>query len=891
MSLKKLDVSITSKAGTRVLPSFQAGETHSAAIATASRYPLGLETLVHETQKIGMYPVMLPAPTRMDWHNFMLGLSRITVAASRDEAREYYTVYPERAIDTSRATRALKDKETTHYIQQYMAAQQLVISRAVNVLNIARLSGVLYAEEAAATLRFSTFNTLLRSLQGTPMTSWVYDSIFSIAKNFIHESSESGLTVLFPYFMNPEDEWFDLPTIFGSATRPVGGVTRRPPTLTECMDSGEFCESGTWNGTDTHADLTSLQVTYPENFYSGLSSGSLAALKYYDQLFDWLIAELAAAVENMKTKFGRNANNKLNLVGPTQNKDTVIWWNELGVVGGQFDIANLFDDINKIELFDYEALADAPERNFDPLPSPSFARAPGSLVAADEDHSGLSRWLLRSFVFSASAETYAGQYRIAFDLDDDQYWDNNYALDTAVLGGTSLVAKIPQEFPYAGITADDVAAIGELLEDSALNILDASLLGATEPGTPALTGLTTQMIKEKLLRYGSQQTVYVSPEDRGAIANNINSDKNTYISNTMLAAGLFMPMWKKYPIFNPLDPFQHGEFLILDIENDIAKPGSWAAALSTVGAFNSDATIEKPSATSITRRGLADANITVATDAVPWQTAQWRIAVGLAWVFIGDALRISPSLHFRRQDIAFLASVATDQGFPTTHGAVCPIPVRLHSNYPTLKDLSYHATDMSVEGITYVAATGVFTFDKGDGNIGLQDAAILDINRVTLGEQYIIPGYFPSSIAPIKEETLFGIRALEGNADRANPQLGAILAPFDFTWNGKAPLSNLAIQRGMLIMRRTKDLKAGGKDDRSSGKSSSSDSKPNFSKSSSSKPKKKWLPEKEYRAKKAAERASKESFSADSAYTDPKADESVKKASTPGADDDYRTEK
>ena len=890
MSLKKLDVSITSKAGTRMLPTFQAGETHSSAIAQTSRYPLGLETMVHEVQSIGMYPIMPPAPTRMDWHRFMLGIDRITVAASRDEARDYYTVFPERAIDTTRATRSLIDKETVHYIQQYMAAQQLIITRAVNVLNIARLSGVLYSEEAAATLRFSTFNTLLRSLQGTPMTSWVYDSIFSIAKNFIHQSSESGLVVLFPYFLNPEEEWFDLPTIFGSATRPIGGTTRRPPILQECMDSGEFCAAGTWVSPD-HTALTSLQITYPENLYSGLPSGSLAALKYYDQLFDWLIMELAASIHSFKTNFGRNTNSKLNLVGPTQNKDTAIWWNELGVIGGQFDIANLFDDINKIDLYEYDALADAPERNFDHLPSPSFARAPSSLVPADEDHSTLSRWLLRPFVFSAAAETYAGEHRIAFDLDDDQYWENNASLDSDVID-TGVVAKIPIEFPYAAIVAPDTDGINALIESSTLDILDAALLNAIEPGTPAKTGYTTQMIKEKLLRYGSQQTVYVSPEDRDSIAASINSDDNVYISNAMMDQGCFMPMWKKYPVINPLDPYQHGEFLILDIENNIAVPGSWEAALSTAGAFNSDATIEKPSATSIARRGLADANITVDIDAVPWQTAQWRIAVGLAWAFVGDAIRLTPSLHFRRADIAYLASVATDQVFPTTHGSTCPIPVRLHTNYPTMKDLSYHATDMSLEGITYVAATGVVTIDKSDGNVGLVDAAILDINRVLLGEQYTIPGYFPSSLAPIKESTLFGIRALEGRADRATPDLSAILSPFDFAWNSKAPVANLAIQRGMLIMRRTKDLKRGGKPEGSSGSSGRESAEPRGDgKPRSSKPKRKWLPEKEYRAKKAAERASKESFSADSAYTDPAADKAVETSSVPGKDDDYRTGK
>jgi hypothetical protein len=853
---------------------------------------LGLDDLVQETQKVGMYPIMLPAPTRMDWHNFMLGFDQVTIAASRDEARGYYDVYPERAITTSLATRALMNKETTHYIQQYMAAQQLVISRAVNVLNVARLSGILYSQEAAATLRFSTFNTLLRSLQGTPMTSWVYDSIFNLAKNFINVSSESGIVVLFPYFLNPEDEWFDLPTIFGSVARPVGGVTRRPPVLHECVDSGEFVASGTFDS-GTHAALTDPQTIFPENLYSGVPAKDMYALKYYDMLMDWLIAELAAAINNFKTKFMRNSNKKLNIGGTTASSDTVIWWTELGVLNGQFDSAQLFNDVNGIELFDYSSLADQPERNMDGNPSPAFARAPGSEVAADADHGTLSRWLLRPFVFDATAETYPGEYRIAFDLDDDQYWEG--VKSEHITAG--YVTSIPLEFPYAGIACDSVAEINALIDRSTLPTDDTNLLGTVDPGTPAKTGLVSQIIKEKLLRYGDQADIYVSPEDKGAIAAAINSDDNVYISNAMLDDGLFLPMWKKYPTFNPHDPYQHGEFLILSVGDSVewAREGSWEAALSTTGAFNSDVAWVKGS--KMVSRGVSDANITLPTDDVPWSVEDFRTVIGLAWVFVGDAIRLTPSLHFRRKDIAFLSSVATEDLY--TKGSACPIPVRPHTVFEFNRDLSFHATDMALEGIT--VASGVYTIDYSDESIGLQDPAILDLSRVTLSEQYFLPGYFPSTFAPVKEETLFGVRALEGRAQRAAPDMSAVLSPLTFSWNGKAPLASLAIQGGMLVTRRSKDNKAGGNRDESSSNSSNRSANSSSKGGSSKKKKKKssstWIPDDKWKKMSSAEKKaakggeSSEAFNPESMYTDKAATDAVKTANKPGEDDDYRTAK
>jgi hypothetical protein len=825
---------------------------------------------------------MAPAPTRMDWHNFMLGLDRLTAATGRDNSKHYYEIYPERAITTTLATRALMNKEITHYIQQWMACQQLVVTRAVNVVNLARLSGVLYSEEVAATLRYNTFNTLLRSLQGTPMCSWIYDTVFQLAKNFIHVSSEAGVKVFFPYFLNPEDEWFDLPSIFGSDARPIGGVTRRPPTLTEIVDSGEFVASGTWDGVSTHAALTDPQTMFPEDLFSGIPSTYLKVLKYYDTLMDWMLAELAASISDFKTKFGYNANNKLNVIGPTQTTDTVIYWAELGVVSGEFDIANFFNDVNGIDLYDYEALADQPERNMDLKPTPVFRRKP----ASDEtgDHSTLSRWLLRPFTFDSSAESYPGELRIAFDLDDDQYW-------LQVRGEcmtSGFITSLPEEFPYAAIVASDADEHNDMLNKSELPSSTDNLLGTTDPGSADKGGLMTTIGHQQLRRYSAGNYVYVSSEDKGLIASAINGDQNVYISRAMLEDGGFMPMYKKYPVFNPTDIFQHGEFLILSIgdDNEYAKLGSWELGLSAIGCYNSDAAWAYGSKQSY--RGLvADTDTVVPTDDVLWSVDAVRKAIGLALVFIGDAARLTPAIHFRRKDIAFCSSVSGEDMY--SKGAVCLIPIKPHSNYQFIQDVSFDESNLSLEGVT--VSSGVYAIDTTDGDFGLMDVAYMDVNRQTLAEQFFLPGMIPSLFAPIKEETLYAIRALETHADRAHHDLGAVLSPNVFSWNSKAPETSLTIQKGMLVMRRSRDGKASRGDDRRDSRRnegrrdsrSSSDYRGRTSRDNRRRRPKPYSKE--------TEETGKESFNPESAYSDKSAVDGASRASKSGKDDDYRTGK
>jgi hypothetical protein len=762
-----------------------------------------------------MYPVMTPMPTREMWVDFYEALNQLTKTTSTDQNLTYFQAYPEKQISgTAGDDRELRIKEITHYIMHYMAAAGLMIGKAINVLSLSRISGILYSDEVAATLRFSTFNTILRSIQGTPMPSWVYDGLFSIAKLFISDDPESGITVYLPFFMNCDEAWLDLPTMFGSLTHPIGGVDRRPPFAFELSNNGEFVDSGTWNGA-TQTALTGMQTFEPVSIYSSVDALLKSSSRWHDTLSDWMILELAAAVDYFRTCFAKNSNKKLNFLGASQHKDTVMFWNELGILDGQFDVGRFFNDVNAIGLFDYSSLQQARDRQIDLRVRPIPKRDPASLLDGSSDYASPSHSLLRPFTFVTSAESYPGEKRIAFDLDLDSYWNQVAA---QVKGGDAFVDSLPEEIPYCGFAATDADEIYALVNGDAFPAAP-TLLNYIDPGSSVGTGgFTSSIITAMLYRMDPDTQTYVSPEEKDLIASWLNSQDEFFLSEAMLRDGAVVPLPRAPQVFNPADIYQHGEFLVADLRNRYAVTGSWEKAVvagvgPTSDFSDSKLVLDDDTTDFIYRRSITeDGNDTgtaylSVTDAQPLQNSKIRDYVGLTWIFVGDAALLTPAAHFRRHDIA-LAAIDANEPALAGYGCIAPYPVRLHTDYVYDVDFSIHASQMALEGLTM--DDGVLTVDVSDADWGQIDPAVLDIDRAAYPYAVLVPGFQPCLRYPVRSRVLFALRPLM-KAKRVEASMAAIrFSPAQWC-NEVAPTTEYILVKGTIDIRRRDDNKAGGR--------------------------------------------------------------------------------
>jgi hypothetical protein len=617
--------------------------------------------------------------------------------------------------------------------------------------------------------------------------------------------------------MSSEDAWVDLPTIKNSVVHPIGGITRRPPTFTEYHESSEYANSGIIVGANPPTVLSHEHLFEPKALFNvgGLLGTSV---RNNDTFLDHAILELAAAVEVLRTRFGVNPNHRLCLIGPSQYKDTIRFWNQLGVIDGEFDVSRFMNDVNAIELFDYQALADAKDRNMPMMSGPIPARVPASaLVAEGEDYDRPSHSLLRPFEFVPDAEQYPGQYRIAFDLDIETYLMRTSGQWCDEDG---IATDLPAETPYCALAATTVAEVETMLQDG--DFPDApNWFNFSDPiaDPDQQTGFFSNIIQAYLMRYAPQTQLYMKPEERELVSSLING-ADYYIPREFANHGVMCPLPKRPYLFNPADVYQKGEFVILNLKNgtDEIRTGSWEAALlylNLVESFDSDVLVIRESYINA-RHLTADngsgetASLDVTPDDEAWLITTPKLAnyIGLTWGFVGDALRLAPFVHFRRKDIGWHSS-ATDFLLAGNAG-ICLHPFRPHSDYEFNSDISVAAAAGALAGVTFGVDTLLVTSvaqDPTDANFGGLSGQG-DFHRSLYPWAGFIPGYLAQISTPVLASTLYGMRKLISNVERMNPEMGAI-KQFPTGWfNPVKPELDITLQKGIIMIRRDNDLKA-----------------------------------------------------------------------------------
>jgi hypothetical protein len=312
-------------------------------------------------------------------------------------------------------------------------------------------------------------------------------------------------------------------------------------------------------------------------------------------------------------------------------------------------------------------------------------------------------------------------------------------------------------------------------------------------------------------------------EERDKLLDWVKQSDNFYLPSALLNRGVFCPIPKKMSYFNPADPYQQGEYVVLNLKDTFRK-NSWELAFSksqpTCDEINQQIVMGN---TYIIQRhqtrdgGDADATAYLqATDGLAsWNMVDSKIKdfIGLTWAFLGDAITSAPGNHLRRSEIVFpnsYSAAGEEDVISAGTPSICWFPFKTHSDWAVIDSMSFSAYSGALVGLT-ISADGeeiAFTFDPTASGFGYVDPTVIEYDRSTDAELFLIPGSVLQRDYPVHSAIQKAHRALEKHNVRLEPNFAAIKDMPELWVSPVAPDVDMVIQRGIISFRRQGNLKA-----------------------------------------------------------------------------------